>query len=148
MNVGAFHVWIISNHFDYDSIRVIKLDLTLVMPQQYVIFSCMPRLVSFSTIDKLLKTTVMLFLCEFLLRFMTCTMKFWIKYGLAFEFVTARIMKFSRSLPCKNCVQLLLLRPYLSQSSSFLWNRIYNKDIKEKNLRLCLHFFFEKSLVL
>lgn len=66
-------------------------------------------LVCFSTIDKPLKTTVMLFLCDFLLRFMTCTMKFWIKYGLAFEFDTARIMKFFRSLslshflPAKLC---------------------------------------------
>lgn len=59
----------------------------------------------------------MLFLCEFLLRFMTCTMKFWIKYGLAFEFVTARIMKFSRSLPAKIVFLLLLL---MLQSSSFL----------------------------
>lgn len=48
---------------------------------------------------------------------MTCTMKFWIKYGLAFEFVTARIMKFSRSLPAKIVFLLLLL---MLQSSSFL----------------------------
>lgn len=51
----------------------------------------------------------MLFLCEFSLRFMTCTMKFWIKYGLAFEFDTARIMKFSLVLYQQKNVWLLLL---------------------------------------
>lgn len=67
----------------------------------------MPRLFCYYC-DKLLKTTVMLFRVFFFV--MTCTMKFWIKYGLVvFEFDTARIMKFSRSLPAK-----IVFPPYAS----------------------------------
>lgn len=60
----------------------------------------------------------MLFLCEFSLRFMTCTMKFWIKYGLAFEFDTARIMKFSLVLYQQKMCGCSSF--FMFQSSSFL----------------------------
>lgn len=61
---------------------------------------------------------------------------FGLNMDLFFEFDTARIMKFSRSLPAK-----IVFPPYMLQSSSFLWNRIYNKD-KRKELTLMFTFFF------
>lgn len=69
-------------------------------------------------------------------------MKFWIKYGFAVEFDTARIMKLSFTTS-KKCVfpPLFINFPFFEIE--------FTTKIKEKNLHLCLHFFFfEKSLAL
>lgn len=68
-------------------------------------------------------------------------MKIWIKYGFAVEFDTARIMKRSFTTS-KKCVSTFIHQfPFFEIE--------FTTKIKEKNLHLCLHFFFfEKSLAL
>lgn len=62
-------------------------------------------------------------------------MKFWIKYGFAFEFDTARFMIFFST--SKKCFSLFFNLPFFEIE--------FTTKIKEKNLHLCLHFFLRKK---
>lgn len=68
-------------------------------------------------------------------------MKIWIKYGFAVEFDTARITKRSFTTSKNVFPPLFINFPFFEIE--------FTTKIKEKNLHLCLHFFFfEKSLAL